>query len=353
MSFHKNLILNQIDLCYNKKQMFIIQNGGFFMTIYNGFDLTQKIPTATLFFLGIICIVAIALPIFLFQFVRKKFLGNWQTLLFGTIDYLIMEVIVCNLILFGIINIPGVVNFVDNHKFIYILFMVLIVAVVDEIGRYLLLDMSQKRYKGFGNILIFAIGIAGSRSILVTASQSFQSTIMGTSINQTGLSVLVEELGENADQFLQSIQPLLENSSFIYFLSIFDVVITFLFHIALSIIIFAALKNTGKKWMIGLAMFFRFLYELPVQLHSYGIFIKSFYIAEGIVIVVTLIVCYFAWKVTFQYLSEDLEELQKQKAENFPKYGSNLKNLNKGKNSAAGSIRSNANIMANKKNRED
>ena len=46
------------------------------MTVYNGFDLTQKIPGSTLFFLGIICIIAIALPVFLFQFIRKKFLGN-------------------------------------------------------------------------------------------------------------------------------------------------------------------------------------------------------------------------------------------------------------------------------------
>lgn len=324
------------------------------MTVYNGFDLTQKIPASTLFFLGIICIVAIALPIFLFQFIRKKFLGNWQPLIFGAINYILVEVMVCNLILFGIINIPGVVNFVDSHKLFYIFFIILVAAVVNEIGRYLLLNMSLKRKNGFGNVLVFAVGVAGARSILVTASQSFQSAVLGISINHAGLPSLVEELGENADQFLESIQPLLENSFFIYLLTSFDVIVSFFLHIALSILIFIAIKKTEKKWLIGLSILIRFLYELPIQLHSYGLLIKNFYLAEGIVIFITFMVCYLAWKLTLQFLSEELEEIQRKKADpSFPKYGSSLKNLSKEKKSPVGSIRNNANIMADKKHTEN
>lgn len=308
----------------------------------DGYDLTRTVPMLSMICLGITCFISIAVPVAAFQIARKRFFGKWQTLLYGAADFLILDFLLCNMVLVGFVLIPGMNDFIETLTPLYVLLTTLIVSAIAEVGRYLMLDMLAKRKTTLGNVMMFATGIAGIRSILMIANNSFQSLTIAMTVNETGLQTLAEAAGDDAEAMLASLEPLFANSPYLYLISGLDVMISFAFHVALSIILYAAVTKRAPKYILPAAVGLRFVYEIPTYLYSYHVVITNLALAEIIAVLATVGAVCLAYYLAKNYLSEDIALIENQKnmKQAFPKFNDRSK-----KGDSTGSIRKNATMM--------
>lgn len=301
--------------------------------MYDGFDLTQSVPVLSVTFLAVTCFLSLMAPLVAMYLFRKKFRASYQALLYGIADYLTLEYMLCSVLWLLLLLIPVF----RSSPASYVIVGLVIGCIVLELGRYLIIGILHKHSFSFGSLFLFATGIAGMNSIMRITVRSFESFVIAITINDTGLEVLAAEAGENAAAMLQSIEPLLTSEPFIYLMSGLDVFVSFLFHIAVTLLLYAVSANRIQKYFLPVIIGLRFLYELPNYLYSNGVLLTNAYVAEGIAVLITAGTVYLAYHVLTNKMPEELASLTPaEEKQAFPNFNAKAK---------AGSIRSNANIM--------
>ena len=309
--------------------------------MYGNFDLTQSVPILSVTFLAVTCFMSIAVPLLAVYLFRKKFRAGYQALLYGIADYLTLEYMLCNVLWMLLLLIPVF----RTYPSAYIIVGLVIGCIIFEVGRYYIIGLLQKHNTSFSSLFLFATGISGMNAILRVMVKSFESFVIAITINDTGLEVLAAEAGENALSMLQSIEPMLTCQPFIYLMTGLDVFVNLLFHIAVTILLYAVYTKHIQNYFLPVVIGIRFLYELPGYLYSYGLFITNAYVAEGITVIVTAAAAYLAYRILTAEMPDELASLAPaDEKQAFPKFNANVR-----KNS----IRENANILSGKNNGQD
>lgn len=311
----------------------------------NDYDLSRTVPAMTVTYLAFTCFFAVVVPLLGAYICKKKFRGKLHAFFYGVSDYLVMEYMLCNLVLVGLLLIPGLGTSLESTPILYILTAAALTSVIFEAGRYFILGVVKKYDLTLANVFIFSVGTAGAFSIFKIASSAFQSMVVAFTINDAGLPQLVEEAGENAESLLALIDPLISNPSYIYLINGIDTLLAFVFHLAMSVILFVALKKEGPRHLLAIAVGIRFLYELPGYFLAYSIIFTNAVLAEAVILMITAGAGYFAYKLAFEYLAHEIDALTQKEQSPFPKFPSRPGN--------AGSIRNNANIMAGKNKKDN
>lgn len=295
-------------------------------------DGNQTIPTINMISLAIVILLSVGIPIYAFFVSKRQFLGKWQTLFFGATNFLLVEFFLTNLILFIPFLIPGFQDIPSKYPLFYSILCVLLVGAISEIGRYILLSLCLKEYPNIGTSAMFATGIATTHSLLLIAWNALQSLLICMTINQTGLQELLTAAGEEAEEMLVNLEPLFTVSWLTYLSSGIHVAANFVLHFSISMIFFAVIKNHAPRYLLGLAIGLRALYELPTYLYTYDILFPTAFISELFVVLIAAAIGYIGWTITHQYCAEDIEKLHwdpyggtPKKQTPFPKFNENIK----------------------------
>lgn len=296
------------------------------MTGLEGYDLARTIPLMTLIAMGITLFLSVAVPIAAFQLCRKRFLAQWQFLFYGIMDFLIVEYLLCNGAVLILFQFRILESFAVNYKFFYILISTVLVSAIAECGRYFFIQIMSRQNLHLGNSFMFSVGTAGARSILLIASSAFQGMTIAMTINSTGLNNLVEAAGENALEMLQTIEPFYTTSPFSYLTTGIDILVSFAFHAALTLIVYIAFTKQLIKLLLPLAITLRILLELPSYMYSYHYLISNIYTAELIILIITGITVFLAFRLIKKYLPDELYQLINKKStqKSFPKFNKTL-----------------------------
>ena len=295
-------------------------------------DVNQTIPTINMIALGIVLLLSVGIPIYVFLISKRQFLGKWQLLFFGATNFLIVEFFLTNLILFVPFLIPGFQDIPAKYPLPYSILCVLLVGTISEIGRYIILNIGIKQYPNIGTSAMFATGTATTHALLLIAWNALQSLLICMTINQTGLQTLVTASGQEAEEMLTTLEPLFTVSWLTYLSSGIHVATNFVLHFSFSMIFFAIIKNNAPTYLLGCAIGLRALYELPTYLYTYGILFPSAFVAELCVVAIAAAIGYLGWTITHQYCAEDIEKLHwdpygggQKKQTPFPKFNENIK----------------------------
>lgn len=305
--------------------------------MYEGFDLTQRVPELSISFLSVTCSLAIVVPLIAVYLFRKLFRSEFKALFCGIAEQLTLEFMLCSIFWALLALIPVF----QSSSAAYIIVGLILTCLISEGGRYLVMGMLKQLNLSFGGLFLFAAGIFTANSVLNVMVPSFQNLVVALTINNTGLETLTAEAGENALPLLQSLKPLLTSGSFVYLISGLDLFVNLFFHVSVTILIYSVYTKRIPIYYLPMAMGLRFFYELPGYCYSYGVLITNVFLAEGISIVITAITAYLAYHTLAVELADELASLKTQKkASAFKKQNEHAR---------SSSISKNANILAGRK----
>lgn len=304
--------------------------------MYEYFDLTRYVPVMSVTFLAFTCFFALVVPLMAVYLCRSKLRASFQGLLYGFADYLSLEYMLCDFVWILLLFLPVF----KNNSVLYLIVGLILSSILFEVGRYYIIGILQKKNVSFSTVLLFAVTVSGLNSILRILVQAFETFLIAIAINDTGLETLVAEAGEHASDMLQTIEPLLSSPSFLYLMSGFDVFVNLLFHIAITVILYAVFTKRIPNYFLPLTVGIRFLYELPGYLYSYDLLITNPYLAELISIGVTAAVSVTAYRIAMSELQEELASLTAPDIRKGPAKPTTP--------AQKGSIRNNANILSSK-----
>lgn len=295
-------------------------------------DLNQTVPTMNMVALAIVIFLSIGLPVYAFLTSKRQFLGKWQTVFYGVADFLIVEFFLSNLVLLALFLIPGFQNIVVKYPLPYCILCVVFIGAVSEIGRYAVLRLSLKDYPRLGTSAMFATGAASAHSLLLITWNALQTLLICMTVNQTGLAELANAAGEDAEEILTTLEPLLSVSWLTYLSSGIDVAANFVLHFGITMICYAVITKNAPTYLIAISVGLRALYELPTYLFTYQILIPTAFVAEICVVLVAAVIGYLGWTIAHNYCIDDIEKLQwdsysggKNKQTPFPKFNENIK----------------------------
>lgn len=292
----------------------------------------QMIPTVNMIALAIVVLLSVGVPVYAFFISKQQFFGRWQTLFLGVVNFLFVEFFLTNFVLLALCFLPGFQKIPSEYPLPYSILCALFLGIISEVGRYILLGLNLKGYPKIGTSAMFATGTATTHSLLLITWNALQSLLVCMTINQTGLQELIQSSGEEAEEMLAALEPLFTVSWLTYISSGIHVAANFILHFSISMIFFAIVKNHAPRYLLGIAIVLRALYELPTYLYTYGILFSSAFLSEMAVVFIAAVIGYVGWRVTHQYCAEDIENLhwdsygtpQKKQAP-FPKFNENIK----------------------------
>lgn len=215
-------------------------------------------------------LVFTALVVFI-VLIRKKQKGPMFGIFGGAATYLIFYYFASNTIVNLLFMIPVLKANVEV-KALVIPISAVINALIPVLGRILTMKVFAFRCTKVGDQLSFGIGIMATEAVVVIANL-FLNIIVYTSLAKTGIAEMLSgaETQEAYLEMAKEVDDMLSYDPMLFFLQAIRTISYMIFHVALTIPLFAAFQNkVSKAWYAGSFGAYLVLNVLRF-LRSYGI----------------------------------------------------------------------------------
>ena len=171
----------------------------------------------------------------------------------------------------------------------------------EETGRYLAFSFALKKYRAKNvNALMYGAGHGGFEAIVIAGFSMINNIIWSVMINNGSISSMISSLpGDQLAQAQQSVTLLATLPSYQFLLSGVERLLAIALHIALSVIVWFAVKWNGKFCLYPAAILIHFAVDAAAALLS-GLDVNMILI-EIVVAVLTAAAALFArrlWRET-------------------------------------------------------
>ena len=171
----------------------------------------------------------------------------------------------------------------------------------EETGRYLAFSFALKKYRAKNvNALMYGAGHGGFEAIVIAGFTMINNIIWSVMINNGSISSMISSLpGDQLAQAQQSVTLLATLPSYQFLLSGVERLLAIALHIALSVIVWFAVKWDGKIYLYPAAILIHFAVDAAAALLS-GLDVNVILI-EIVVAVLTAAAALFArrlWRET-------------------------------------------------------
>ncbi len=241
------------------------------LTIPDGYDLSAKVPMSTIVvgFLTLAAIIAVVVS--LIVVIRRHQKGTMFGFFGGLATYLIFFYFATRGII-GVVFGYSPLKVLSDSPIIFCICLALTAAVFPILGRMLTMKIYAFKWNSIKDIFAFGLGIMCMEALM--AVMGLFTTVMSCfSINNTGIAEIIKSATTQSEleSLLESIFQVINYSPVDYIFSAVMVIEYLLFHVAVSVPLFAAFeKKISKLWyLISMGMYF--VIELAAYLFSSGI----------------------------------------------------------------------------------
>lgn len=219
---------------------------------------------------GLMIAAGLILPTVLCIWWLKTRHEKFTSVLTGAMTFLIFALVlesIVHSIVFMVF--PGI----RDNVVAYMLYGALMAGIFEETGRYLAYKLVLKKRTNRETAISYGIGHGGFEAVYILAATGINNFIYAGIINAGQFPALLDQL-KAAGQDTSPIESLPEQLAAFGIadigLPILERVFAVMFHIALSILVFYAVKN-GKIWMYFLAVILHALLDAPAALYQQGV----------------------------------------------------------------------------------
>lgn len=255
------------------------------------------IPLSSIICMGITLVLCIGVPIGMFIHVKTQTRATIRPLLTGILIFLVFAMGLEQGLHYLALSLDSPVKtFLTSNWWAYGLYGALAAGLFEETGRLVGYKLLIKAEDDPGVCLMYGVGHGGIEAILIGGISAVSNLFMGLSLRTMGMEDFLQQydsytastLRDSAEQFYQLnwwdfLLPGLERA------------MAFALQIALSVLVFMAVKNMRKRYYFFLAILVHALIDFPAALYQFGT-ITNVWLVEGICLVATIIVCTWAHK---------------------------------------------------------
>lgn len=278
---------------------------------------TLQVSTSTMTAIGFTFSLSVMLPLILFAIVKIKTHANTSMFFIGCVTFLFFAMILEQVVHVVALSMLGPVsNFILNHFAVYALYGGLMAAVFEEVGRLCAMKVFMEGVSAKGtsstpgkartklrkeNALLYGVGHGGLESILIVGLTSFSNLVAATMLNSGTFAAALT--GDDLTEMYTTLEPLATTPSWQFAMAGVERIFTICLQIALSILVYMAVKYKDKKYYFAIAVGIHFAVDFAATLaNGLG---ANLLVVEGLVFVITAAACIFAFKT---YQKEESEE---------------------------------------------
>ena len=188
-------------------------------------------------------VFSIAFPIGLMLFFRQKG-GKWTAFLVGAVTFILFAMIL-EPVLHNLLFLTPLWAVLQGNIWLYGLYGGLAAGVFEETGRLLALKLVLKHERGPITALSYGIGHGGAEAILLAGL-----TMVGNLVLAAAVSA-----GEMTDPaVLELAEQLASTPAGMFLWAAFERLGALILHLSNSVLVFAAVREPGKKWLFPVAV---------------------------------------------------------------------------------------------------
>lgn len=226
------------------------------------------------------------LGIMLYLLIKRKakissfFIGCGVFLVFAFILESIFHSIVSNL--------TG--DFIRQNLFITAIYGGLCAALFEETGRFIAMKRFMKNKLTSDNALMYGVGHGGIEAMIIVGLTEVTNIAISSMINAGQIDVLLNPLDESVRlETYNSLSSLWTTSSDLFFLAGIERVLAILGHIAMSYLVFMAVKYAEKKC---LAIAYGFHFILDASSVIVNSLVSNVYVTEFVILIMDIAIIY-------------------------------------------------------------
>ncbi len=161
----------------------------------------------------------------------------------------------------------------NNNALLYALYAGLMAGVFEEVGRFAAFRVLVRKYPEKQTAVSYGLGHGGIECMTVLGLSYIQYYMYGQMINSGAMDKLLESMSDPKakESFNALIETLKNMSVYDCFFAGWERAAAFLLQIALSILVFQAVKETEKRYLLPAAIFLHMAADIPAALYQKGI----------------------------------------------------------------------------------
>ena len=231
-------------------------------------QIMNTVPVLSMIFMGISCLVSIAVPVILFIYYWKKgadrlpfFIGCFIFVFFA----LVLESLVHQAVLLR----SSAGQTIQNNIWLYALYGGAMAALFEECGRAFAFRFLLRKHSGNDrNALMYGAGHGGIEAVIVLGGTMINNLIYSSMINQGTINDMLVTLDPaQQQQLLPTISALIASPSYIFLFGIIERILAIALHISLSVFVFYAVREKRLP-LFFLALLFHFVMDAAAVLLS-------------------------------------------------------------------------------------
>ena len=198
--------------------------------------------------------ISIALPVVLLIVVHKKTKARMAMAVIGAATFFLFAMVLEQILHAVVLGVGG--ERITGNIWIYGLYGGLAAGLFEEVGRFVAMRFAMKKQLDLPNALMYGVGHGGIEAILIVGLASVSNLVTSIMINAGTLEASLGALDQaTKEATLTQLSALWTTPSYQFFLSGIERIVAVTLHIALSVLVFQAVK-LGKKryWFLAFAI---------------------------------------------------------------------------------------------------
>ena len=198
--------------------------------------------------------ISIALPVVLLIVVHKKPKARMAMAVIGAATFFLFAMVLEQILHAVVLGVGG--ERITGNIWIYGLYGGLAAGLFEEVGRFVAMRFAMKKQLNLPNALMYGVGHGGIEAILIVGLASVSNLVTSIMINAGTLEASLGALDQaTKEATLTQLSALWTTPSYQFFLSGIERIVAVTLHIALSVLVFQAVK-LGKKryWFLAFAI---------------------------------------------------------------------------------------------------
>ena len=262
--------------------------------------MSGTVPSLTIVCMAISCAVSFCLPVILLLYFRKKKGADFLPFFIGCAVMLVFALILEAAVHTVVLATPAGA-FIQDHLWLYALYGGFMAGLFEETGRWIAFRTVLKhRQDKDANALMYGAGHGGFESIVLAGLTMINNITWSHMINSGNAAALTAPLsGDALAQAEAGIAALISTPSYQFLLGGIERILAITLHIALSVLVWFAVKWDGKLYLYPLAIALHFAVDAGGALLSgFGVNVVLIEIVVGIFTMLTALLARKVWRDT-------------------------------------------------------
>ena len=238
-------------------------------------------------------IVGFGLPVSLAMIFRKKYKVRISVLIIGIGTYILVNAILCSVfdVIVYYINLS---DYLDKSDMASAVFYGIFHGLIQFGGYYAAMRFLMKGYDRKENALMFGLGLSFIDAVYYNAVGGFLNFLTATQINEWGRDGYLDRFEGEAREYSEGVIESLENMGISEIVgSMIFMILEMGFMIAVSVLLFQAVKRVGKTYLLPTLGAVMVVFNLVICLRSVEILNEIPYLI--IIGVLTALCCFGAY----------------------------------------------------------